>query len=320
MGTIAFQLPRIADRPSLGNARYAQLGPTCWYYAAKVLAKLHGFSDRLKQLHWVRRAISEISDLERYLGEDATEDIAQVIQRVGFEIARYKQWIDYYEGIRDNPVSRLSRFHDNKVREAATLAFRFRLGQPDYATARRKYAAMVLAKAKLEQVNSVARYDLLNGFVPGVFVRSEVDAGTLPAANVEKILRKWGPFYASGNLWASSRDTVPLDHLASGVFGNDSRAAVTVDHFEEGAHAIVVTGINVQTNVLYYKDPNNTAQVREISYPVFHTGWTRGGQCVLITVTCPTHHVSQEAKGGCLHTAQTIGLDSEEVVIGSLFD
>ena len=319
MGEIAFSLPRISTSAKYGSGQFSQKGPTCWYYAAKILSKLHNNTGRagLRELHWVRKAIGEVSDLASYLGEEASEDPDQVLQRITFLETHYKQWIKHYEDVRDNEMLRLSRFYDNKLRETATLAFRFRLGVPDYDTAKRKLAEITAAKTKLAQAADLTRFTLLNAFAPGLFTRRSVAADTLTSTAVEKVLRKWGPFYASGQVWTSSRNVALLAELGGNTFGADTIGAV--DHFEEGSHAVLVCGIDSVSETLYYKDPNNTAQVRSIAYSVFHRGWSVDGNCTVITITCPNRADQYDGEGGCQHTSQAIVLNSRSDMFGALF-
>jgi hypothetical protein len=319
MGKIAFSLPRISTSAKYGRGQYSQKGPTCWYYAAKILSKLHNNTGRagLRQLHWVRKAIGEVSDLAPYLGEEASEDPQRVLERITFLETHFRTWIKHYEDVRDNEILKPSRTYENKVREAATLAFRFRLGVPDYATAKRKLAEMAAAKVKLAQAADLTRFTLLNAFAPGLFTRRNVVAATLTSAAVEKILRKWGPFYASGQVWTGSRNVVALVELGGNTFGADTIGAV--DHFEDGSHAVLVCGMDTDTDTIYYKDPNNTAQVRSIAYGTFHGGWNVGGTCTVITMTCPDRNDQYAADGGCQHTMQAIVLNSISEMFGIMF-
>lgn len=319
MGEIAFSLPRISTDAKYGSGRYKQKGPTCWYYAAKILSKLHNNTGRdgLRQLHWVRKAIGEVSDLAPYLGEEANEDPEQVLARVTFLEGHFKRWIKHYEDVRDNENLKVSRFYDNYVREASTLAFRFRLGIPDYNTAKRKLAEMTAAKTKLAQIGDLTRITLLNAFAPGLFTRRNVVADTLTSAAVEEILRKWGPFYASGQVWTASSNVVELVELGGNTFGADTIGAV--DHFEDGSHAVLVCGMNTNTETIYYKDPNNTAQVRSIAYDAFRRGWDVGGTCTVITMTCPDRNDQYEGDGGCQHAMQAAVLNSYTEAFGNLF-
>lgn len=327
MGTILFDTPRIADKPKNDSTgtRYQQKGPTCWYYAAKMLTKLHrvrdGGSIDLRALHWVRKILTELDLDAGLIGEDQTESLTRIRGRLQAERDWRQEAIDEYDRLvafsREIPGA---DYPKHRVR-LQTTRIKMKFGVQSVDAARTKLEEVKRALAQMKTATDMNRYSLLQKFAAGLFEKHEVATAALSTPeSVEKLLRNWGPFYASGHLFSRRQNRRDIDtSLMSPAMRSDALAEVL--RLENDPHAVVVTGINTASGTIYYKDPNRTDQIRVTPYSRFIANWPAGStNCTVIVLKCPERADALKGQGGCPHTSQVIQLDTEQVILGSLWD
>lgn len=292
---ILFDVPRTAN----GN-NFIQKGPTCWYYAAKMLVSMHNlrataeFDRQWKSLHEVRKVISELSS-DSYLGGEPSEDLSWLRGRLGAAHEQHRRLVDAIEETNNWPHG-WYRTHERKKR---ITILNMKLGI-DLEKAIRERIALHTARENMNLAQGMNRHGLLEGFMPGVFVQGSMPVADCTIEVVENKLRTTGPFYASGDVW-SKRDDRRERTGHSAMILNDSRVEVS-KLAVDSAHAVVVAG--VVGKQIYYKDPNNSSEIRIIDFEAFKTGWGRSGTCYFIDVACPNHVHGQI--GGCAHTAPLV--------------
>lgn len=292
---ILFDVPRTA-----ASNGFKQKGPTCWYYGAKMLVTMHNlrgdaaFDLQWKALHETRKVMTELATEQVEGGPEYSEQLVSIRQRLKSEHDRHLEQLHLVATAKERPEK--GWYQEHEYRKSITVLGRA-LGGKTVEKATRHVPVILAAHARMMAATSMTRADLFNLFLPGVFVHSRIALADCTAVNIEARLLATGPFYAEGDVFSRRVNRNPLPGFNPAPDA-DTRAEVhALD--ADSPHVVVVLGI-VGDN-LYYKDPNDSAQVRIAPFDMFRTGWARGGDCGVITVTCPHHDDAQ--RGGCVHVS-----------------
>ncbi|NHZ67006.1 hypothetical protein [Massilia genomosp. 1] len=290
---------------------YSQRGPTCWYYAAKMLVALHNlrstadFEKQWKALHQLRKTITNVAAPPTLA--DQHNDHKHLHDKLKAESGSAEGYI--------NMLIQLRETHGGTLPSTVAKAF-YRDASKDLKTNFREYEhqipAVTAAYEIMKSVTNTQREHLLEKFLPHTFKASTITQADCTLEKIEERLKRGGPFYASGELWSHSkvRTSQSVDQSPSG--GRAASVAALADHSEASLpasqavmlHAVVIVGIIDKS--LLYKDPHDSAELRMISFEAFKAGWVQQGSCRVIDVVCTSAAQEFNDKGGCSHTANAL--------------
>lgn len=302
------------DVPSIGTAAngWAQTGPTCWYYATKMLLRFHEtidpqagpFYGNLKALKIFRDvyvqsktvdfgvAVAERKD--RYGRLAAVQEARQQVHASASRKAAY-----YHRKLRellanlDNPffssafipqaIAELTEIVEVHQRKLQRIEQAFALDGEEIAQLRQFLDALV----KVGPLHEDWNMKFVRAFFPeAFFLEIEYRNGLTEFGAVYELLEKWGPLLMAG--WVSSAGGIaPLDGYHE------------VKQFSDtGRHVIVLTGIDTETGIVEFKDPNFSSRICWCHYHeliVRIDGADLGKQISVFTaVRCAEH-------GNCAH-------------------
>jgi hypothetical protein len=270
---IIYDLPRIGKE----EEGFKQKGPTCWYYASKMLLKFHDkLSDKssqtymeFKKLHQLRRGMTALSSEERALRSDKKE---------------VKATLEGLKKLLPTPVSGNGFYAEHVKKISAYL---------DADNLKLDEAIKVLDQIEGDWSE---RLSLLDGFVPTAgFKRLDSTSVFASATSLEDALRQNGPMYLSGSLSISAKaksnpdPTTEQMEFAETMFGKgvlppmeklsiDKDKTYKVGKVQssgdellevkelkaDSAHAVAVCGVEGES--VFYKDPNGSHKLLSLPF------------------------------------------------------
>ena len=248
---------------------FKQRGATCWYYVAKMMLKFHGIYDpenknqvyrEWKVLHQLRKIIFELK-----FKQDDAYNLDAILKKL-------EQKLEKAETAAASAAS-----------EKETTLFDSFVKDLDEKIQKNRQKSEELKKVKvlLDQLKArglASRSKTLMAFVPsGQFVKN-----AFSDANLEKYLRKLGPFYVGGGLiTAKSEQRVASD--------NATEVCAVTELKAESKHAILLVGAT--TLDVFYIDPNQSNQVRQIPKEILFKNVRRRGtdnRIEMVYPKCPS--------------------------------
>jgi hypothetical protein len=268
---ILYKVPRIGAEPT-----FKQKGPTCWYYAAKMLLKFHNLYDKSDDAYNEFKALHELwSVLTRYDFDTRKESVeafkAQIKKCNAYTMLKKRQ-----DSLTPNQKKSLQDIEE--------------WVKGNDIDAKRERIEGAIKTLKEMASGDLPRLELLMSFVPNAgFASIPVDQYQTDD-QIEDLLERRGPFYSGGHVVAAKGSLEPRGDL-----GGDH--LVYVKGFEEkGSHAIIVIGAN--GNDVYYKDPNGSDQIRMIDRKKFFAGIDREASDAMIGIWCKEMNIDE---GRCIH-------------------
>jgi hypothetical protein len=302
----------------VGN-KYGQMGPTCWYYTAKLILKFHGMvtnkSDEtyrnLKALQEIRNLLIEGTvehDLDqqalKYLntmaGVQSTSPFEPVDSKFNTSLAK--------KYILDQLRAKLALLQQDAIR-GQVLPQTLMAKERQFGGAPRKNRASTddrrkALKAAIDVIQKIpsdvpTRFELLNAFFGNSLTVIKADKWTLDTPDgLFKMLDAWGPFYAGGELCTINGGKNTAEVQANGTL---TKGSVTVKAYGSSKHAIVIHGVDTKAKKVYYTDPNYTCYHYDVDFDLIKDQikpkQTSDGD-VFVTANCPNW---SQMDGLCTH-------------------
>ncbi|WP_321888589.1 hypothetical protein [Paraburkholderia bannensis] len=271
----------IYDVPRIGlHYKFGQRGPTCWYYAAKMLLKFHDLYDKAdRSADSIYEQMKTLHELRRSFTETRKTSNAQSVIGLQMNSARMQA---YNRAIAH--LSSKASLTPAQKKQLDTL----REAEPDQRIARIDKAIALLEKDALADMG---RLEILQSFISGGYFCKINREQYLKPEDVESLLERWGPFYTGGSVVAS----VKTD---TGELTTSGDRIISVTEFKAtGSHAIVVCGAD--DKLVYYKDPHNSSELRTMDLHKFHAGLDTDVSDFLIAIHCNLPY--DPDNGGCVH-------------------
>lgn len=274
---ILFDVPRFGTEAT----SWKQKGPTCWYYASKMMLLFHDMYkgatatesntlyEEWKTLHEIRAVLSAMAD-----GRGDSDQVKKALKDKCDALELY---------LKNQPPNN----QDQQV-----LAF-FNAIQQKNPGAEKAQLSIDRLKQAIERAGQIAgditvRIELLASFVPSAGFKERSSAEVFKdEATLDGELRAWGPFYAGGKFIVAtegpadkpvSKRTPVIDPETNqpkkigsniGRGGAIGDTVLSVQEFRESSHAILIVGI--QNSEVFYKDPNGSNVVLKYPFADFKT-------------------------------------------------
>jgi hypothetical protein len=283
--------------PSIGKAEtgYAQKGPTCWYYAAKMLLKFHQklekspenrIYEEFKQLHELRKVLTELG------GNYESHDLAKLKMARRYDNMRAWSKEEVEAIIEKKKTVLLGCGLDQETIKKAVDEVGLRAAvdrQPDPVIVERLRKGVQILDEKIGE--GLSRLELLSNFVSGAGFVS-INETFSNAEDIEAVLRKFGPVYAAGGLTLTKKRVKMTPAFLLAMETN----SVSADELEyihdldpKSSHAVVVCG--VRGDSVSVIDPNASNKCAEVDLKAFIANVNQ-----IITISCEgcTHLKLQE--------------------------
>lgn len=271
----------IYDVPFIGASnkerQYSQKGPTCWYYATKMLFRFHELlNGRADQLYESWKALSELRKVLTMLGMEniksvmtggayRADSILPHLTEANVGIARD---IKKYEQEKEKLRRRITELSQEAKPLSGDIKQHAFLALAEYGEKIDKLKRRASALSVATQHVSKLRKECLLGnrfvnlfFNPPAFIGVPIPDGKSEWQRTElelyKVLSNYGPVYAGGDLgWASASRQ-----------GGDIEVAEIGGH--ANGHAVAVVGVDTYHHKVYYKDPNASNSVCVVDFKKF---------------------------------------------------
>jgi hypothetical protein len=306
----------------VGN-KYGQMGPTCWYYTAKLILKFHEMvtnkSDEtygnLKALQEIRNLLVEgsvqheldqqgITYLNTMAGAYSTSPFEPVSSGFNSSLAK--------KSILDQLKEKLAIVKQDAgkgyARPQTLIAREQKCGgapRKNGATTDERRKALEAAIVAIQNIPSdfPTRVELLDAFFGDNVTVIKADLWKLDTPEgLFQILDTWGPFYAGGELCTINGTKNTAEVQANN--GTITKGSVTVKGYGSSKHAIVVHGVDTKAKKLYYTDPNYTCYNYDVDFDLIKDQikpkQTSDGD-VFVTANCPDFGKGNKGDGLCKH-------------------
>jgi hypothetical protein len=291
----------------VGN-KYGQMGPTCWYYTAKLILKFHEMvTDKSDETYRKLKALQEIRNLliEGTVQQDLDQQALKYLNAMAgaqstspfdsvdakFNSSLAKKFVIAQLKVKLALLERDAT--QGRARPQTLIAKERQFGgapRKNGASTGDRRKALETAIDLIRNISSDVpnRVELLNAFFGDRLTVIKADNWQLDTPEgLFKVLDTWGPFYAGGELCTieGAKNTAEVQ-----TNGTLTKGSVTVKAYGSSKHAIVIHGVDTKTKRVYYTDPNYTCYSYDVDFDLIKDQikpkQTSDGD-VFVTANCP---------------------------------
>jgi hypothetical protein len=248
--------------------------------------------DKLQVLRDLRNVICEEGDRDHEVHNDYREALAEQIMEIREKMERtHKRVTEISQDlarINDPHLTDLVKQYETAITKGTTTIMEYQKREAQLG----RVVEFIDHLAQLEY----SRYDFLQAALP------DVDFCLLWTPNdpneLLEMLVKYGPIYASGGLTCTVR---PND----GGNLHIDRAIAVSEFTAEGRHAVVIAGLS-DAETVFYKDPNNTDEIKCVPYQMFMAA----DDLQFLTIRCKSRTFVRGSDGlevSCIHCSLNSG-------------
>jgi len=271
MPKIVLKVPAVS-----GTNSFSQKGPTCWYYSSKMLLRFHDMlldknSDLYKQFKAMHELRKVLTDTESRKQRDNPEFLKGKLLETKKQLKKSKTAIQERLGQLGQQLIESRQKNDHVTEQKLkTLIDKISSSTKQVQAKRRQRiqgieSAVSVLEGKFK--NGMVRSEIFKEFFEDWAFNVEQVKTDDDGASLYSALKYYGPLYTSGELSISKNGRTDLVNTlgSNNTESMQSVSTLTVD----SAHAVVIAGVDTDTKLIYYKDPNFSNLLLQVDFDTF---------------------------------------------------